>query len=667
MAAHHWPLGEYILARQIGNGEFGIVYEAMHPAHGAVALKLILLSRHDADEKVEAERHGAILQQRFSRTHPHLVPEVFEHRQIDPYYAVAMELVHGESLTTRLGRAPLPARQAADIALSIATFLEKAHRFTTDIDGQPETIVHADLKPAHVLLIPDGSIRVLDFGIAKALAARKAVTTNKWGSMQYASPERVESGHVNEHVDFWSLGVMLFEMVAGYRPYRQYESSPSQLESAIRRQEPRTPLPAAVDPGIAAIVHKLLAPQLEFRYPSAAAIGQDLSAFLAGAPTVAGAEAKRAAQETVRIVPAGRSGAPASAPAAAAPAAVRPVASSSTSVPTEPLPRPDAGAGPLTVPPPLPTSASLATPGMNAGVTPARRSRIRRYAWNAAKVVAALLVISTFAGEAVGMARASRFVETVPALDVSDIATARQTYTSLRDSGMFGFGARRVRGPLRERMVELADRTIHEYRSEEPSPARAEWRQALECLTLAREVSPDDARVQAKWNYVRGRLTWIRAANRRGWNDAIRMLQESARQDPSSPDPYLGLATIYAYSTRDLDGLTSAIADAERRGYRAGRRERAELGDLHKWLADRARARARSLEGDEREEQLRAAADGYEKCVEYFDGLHMGGSDDSLSVCRASLRAVNGERDGFSIGDVVEPLLEKIFPPDVEN
>jgi hypothetical protein len=662
MAAHHWPLGDYILARQIGNGEFGIVYEAMHPRHGAVALKLILLNGHDADEKVEAERHGAILQQRFSRSHPRLVPEVFEHRQIDPYYAVAMELVHGESLTTRLGRAPLPPRQAADIALAIAIFLEKAHRFTTDIDGQPETIVHADLKPAHVLLIPDGSIRVLDFGIAKALAARKAVTTNKWGSMQYASPERVESGHVNEHVDFWSLGVMLFEMVAGYRPYRQYENSPSQLESAIRRQEPRTPLPPDVEPGIAAIVHKLLAPQLEFRYPSAAAIGQDLTAFLAGAPTVAGAEARRAAQETVRIVPA-TSGPRTSAASPASPAAARPAAAPSVSVPTEPLPRPDA----LVVPPPLPVSVTAPAAAVNAAVNRPRRPRAVRYAWNVARVIAALMVISMFAGEAVGMARASRFAETVPALDVSDIATARRTYMSLRDSGMFGIGARRVRGPLRERMIELADRTIHEYRSEEPSLARADWEQALECLTLAREVSPDDERVAAKWNYVRGRLTWIRATNRRGWNDAIRMLQESARQDPSSPDPYLGLATIYAYSTHDLDGLTSAIADAERRGYRAGRRERAELGDLHKWLADRARARARPLQGDEREEQLRAAAAGYEKCIEYFDGLHMGGSDDSLSACRTSLRAVNGDRVGFHIGDVVEPLLEKIFPSDVEN
>src|SRR4029078_6638431 len=88
-------------------------------------------------------------------------------------------------------------------------------------------------------------IRVLDFGIAKALAARTLVTTNKWGSVQYASPERLASdGQVNEHADFWSLGVMLFEMLAGSRPYRSYEHNPALLDRAIRQQAERDTLPA---------------------------------------------------------------------------------------------------------------------------------------------------------------------------------------------------------------------------------------------------------------------------------------------------------------------------------------------------------------------------------------------------------------------------------------
>ena len=227
-----WTLQQYTIGHLIASGHFGVVYQARHTPTGRdVALKLIPLQGQDSDEKVAAERHGAVLQQRFGEVHRDLVPEVFEHQTIVPFYAIAMELVHGRQLTALIEEGPIASRRAAEIAIAIATFLVHAHQFETDIEQQHYAlIVHADLKPDHILLLDDGSIRVLDFGIAKALATRTLVTTNKWGSVQYASPERLQSdGQVNEHVDFWSLGVMLFEMVAGYRPYRSYEHNPSLL------------------------------------------------------------------------------------------------------------------------------------------------------------------------------------------------------------------------------------------------------------------------------------------------------------------------------------------------------------------------------------------------------------------------------------------------------
>src|SRR5690606_34181313 len=124
--------------------------------------------------------------------------------------------------------------------------------------------------------------------------------------------------------------------------------------------------------------------------------------------------------------------------------------------------------------------------------------------------------------------------------------------------------------------------------------ARADWNRALDALTLARDVAPDDNVVLAKWSIVRARLEWIRAKDSAGHDRAIRLLRDAARLDPTTPDPYLGLATIYAYSKHDLPALREAIEQAERRGYRRGRRERAEFGDLHRWLGDRARTRARS-------------------------------------------------------------------------
>jgi serine/threonine-protein kinase len=301
--ALNWTLGCYRIAREIGRGQFGTVYEATDANGRQIALKLVPIHGAD-DEKASAERQGAALQQRFSRICNGLVPEVLDHQRIDPYYLIAMELVIGQPLTNLIKVGRIPADRAATIAAAICHFLLKAHEFSADVDGHSRTtIVHGDLKPAHILLTPDGSIRVLDFGIAKSLAAHKPATTNLWSSIDYASPERLESGRVNEHADFWSLGVILFEMLSGVRPYQHYEHNRSRLETAIRTQEPRLRVPSDVDRGLAAIVDKLLAPQIEHRYQSARQIAEDLQAFLDRTPVVAFAEAVRANQATVRISP----------------------------------------------------------------------------------------------------------------------------------------------------------------------------------------------------------------------------------------------------------------------------------------------------------------------------------------------------------------------------
>ena len=304
-----WELGDYSILRTVDSGKFGIVYWAQHkPTGQQAALKLIPLEGADSDEKVAAERHGAMLQQRFSRTHKGMVPEIFEHQPIAMFYAIAMELVHGQPLTDVIAAGPLPARRAATIALAICRFLEAAHQFETEVEGvHYSLIVHGDLKPDHVLLLDNDEIRVLDFGIAKALAERTLVTTNKWGSIQYASPERLQSdGHVNEQADFWSLGVILFEMVAGFRPYRRYEHNASRLDAAIRRQETPEPLPPDADPVLVAIIRKMLAPQVERRYTSAAA-HRPRSRGVSGrrTDTLAAADAAQASVATVRIAPDG--------------------------------------------------------------------------------------------------------------------------------------------------------------------------------------------------------------------------------------------------------------------------------------------------------------------------------------------------------------------------
>ena len=249
-----WQVGGYATESEkpFDQGSFGTVWRARRVSDDArVALKLVLLTdAADSRERIAAERHGAMLQQRFQQAHG-MVPTVYDFGyDADESLFIAMELVEGGALTDLIKTAPVDPNVAAGYAIRICEFLDKAHSFATTVEGEPyHRLVHADLKPSHLLVGPSGDVKVLDFGIAKALAKTTQVTTNNWGTSAYASPERLEHGHVNEHVDFWSLGVILYEMLAGHRPYPGLERNPSQLERAIRGNAPRAPLPASLPRG----------------------------------------------------------------------------------------------------------------------------------------------------------------------------------------------------------------------------------------------------------------------------------------------------------------------------------------------------------------------------------------------------------------------------------
>ena len=245
-------IGNYVTEgeKPFGHGRFGVVWVARRLTDGArVALKLVLATQSaDSRERLAAERHGAILQQRFELAHA-MVPKVYDFGPDGDDFYIAMELIEGGSLTGLIAGGPTDPRLATEYAIRICDFLDKAHCFATDIEGENyERVVHADLKPDHVLIPTPGEIKVVDFGIAKALARTTQVTTDNWGTVNYASPERLETGRVNEHVDFWSVGVMLHEMLSGRRPYWRIEGHRSQLEHAIRTNAPRESLPPSCPP-----------------------------------------------------------------------------------------------------------------------------------------------------------------------------------------------------------------------------------------------------------------------------------------------------------------------------------------------------------------------------------------------------------------------------------
>ncbi len=243
----------YLILRELGSGGMGSVYEATDlRTGGTVAVKT--LHPHLARDaqfisrlRREAQIAAAIRTRRAVK-----VIDLDEHEGI--HYLV-MEYVTGENLSDRLERVGrLPLDEALAIALDVARALEGAHAVG---------VVHRDLKPQNVRLTEDGEVKVLDFGIARIADQPGITTTNVFtGTPEYCAPERMESqGDVRS--DIYSIGVMLYEMIAGRRPF----TGPTAF-SILRQHEiaPVPPLPFVVPPEVQAVIDRCLAKKPDERY-----------------------------------------------------------------------------------------------------------------------------------------------------------------------------------------------------------------------------------------------------------------------------------------------------------------------------------------------------------------------------------------------------------------
>jgi eukaryotic-like serine/threonine-protein kinase len=675
-----WQVADYqaVASKPFDHGQFGTVWRASRLSDGrAVALKLVL--RANGRDQIDAERHGAILQQQFHRVHG-MVPEIYDYGQDGDDFYIAMELIEGGKLADQIASGPLPPQAAAEHAAWLCGFLDKAHRFATTIEGNPYVaIVHADLKPQHVLFTTSGEKRILDFGIAKALARTTRVTTDNWCTTPYASPERLLTGRVDAHVDLWSLGVMLYEMVVGHRLYPHLEASQSrsQLEHAITTNAPRDSPPRGCPPPLAAIISKLLAPQIERRYSDAAAIKSDLDLFLAGRDPAAIEEyvtvatvrregdirnsefgiwkarlnANASRSSSTGAIPNGNAAIanPGSAMRNWPPRAIS--GSSGGSIPNSRFQIPNSMVPP-TDPLPLPAPAAAA---VAVAVPPAATvtARVRRLGFRrAASVVAAATMVALIATEGVAWVAAERFRAGVAALDSRSLPHLHTGYRAIRALSFFGLGLRvRVDRLLENRLTTLADTVIADYRREEPTLGAADWQQAQNAMQWALELSPRDRTLRARELTCEAHVARHAArsqprgsAVRQMYQSAIDKFRAAAELDPSSYDPYLGITRIAVYGLDDVDQAAAAIGEAEKRGYTSGRRERAQLGDGYLRRADRKRRVARSLSGDRHTSELQESRADYERCVESFDQIvGFARAADNLAYCRHQIDRIDTE------------------------
>jgi serine/threonine-protein kinase len=256
-------LGPYEITAPLGEGGMGVVYRATDPKlKREVAIKVLPEAfAADADRLARFEREAQVLAQLH---HPNIA-SIFGLEESGGVRALVMELAEGEDLADRLRRGPLPLDEALDAARQLVDALEAAHE---------RGIVHRDLKPANIKLTPEGKVKVLDFGLAKALdpPATANSTTDPLrsptlmnsatmtaahgtrigvllGTAAYMSPEQARGQAVDERADIWAFGVVLLEMLTGRAPFTG-DTVSDVLAAVLTREVPWGALPARTPAGV---------------------------------------------------------------------------------------------------------------------------------------------------------------------------------------------------------------------------------------------------------------------------------------------------------------------------------------------------------------------------------------------------------------------------------
>lgn len=296
--------GRYTVIAEIGRGAMGMVYKASDPMiEREVAIKT-LLPNLSADQLEEVR--GRFLREAKSAgrlSHPNIVT-IYDVGEQDGVAYIAMEFLHGKSLQEMLREgAHLSFAQIADLAAQVAEALDHAHGLG---------IVHRDVKPANVMVQPNGRAKLADFGVARVQSSSMTQTGQALGSPKYMSPEQVLGQPADGRADIFSLGVVLYEMLTKKTPFeRPGDTNIFALMHRIAGEPhaPATSLDSSIPPAFDEVLARALAKNPEERYPRAAEMAEalrriaDPSRPQAAAPLAASSPEH---EKTVRMPAAGR-------------------------------------------------------------------------------------------------------------------------------------------------------------------------------------------------------------------------------------------------------------------------------------------------------------------------------------------------------------------------
>ena len=261
--------GRYEILEILGTGGMAVVYKARcHRLNRLVAIK-ILKDEFAGDEEFR-RRFRAEGEAVAMLSHPNIV-QVYDVSTTEDANYMVMELIDGISLKQYMEKKGiLNWKETLHFAMQIAKALEHAHS---------RGIIHRDIKPHNVMVLKNGSVKVMDFGIARVMNKSNTLTKEALGSVHYISPEQAKGGHTDNRSDLYSLSVVMYEMMAGRPPY----DGESAVAVAIQHINGGAPLPSTFNPnipsGLEQIIMKGMSLEVRDRYESATEMLQDMEEF----------------------------------------------------------------------------------------------------------------------------------------------------------------------------------------------------------------------------------------------------------------------------------------------------------------------------------------------------------------------------------------------------
>ena len=266
--------GKYEILSKIGSGGTSIVYKARRLSDGfIVAIKVVRDELEDIDEHERHFRHEAEALAKMSHRN---VRRILAVGQWNGSLYMVTEYIDGKTLKDIIAQnGPLPPKKAVDYALQIAAGMEHAHM---------KNIIHRDIKPQNILVSNDGTVKIVDFGIARVLSPQTTRTMggkDVVGSVHYISPEQARGSHVDSRTDIYSFGVLLYEMFTGRVPFEGDEAVSIAMKHVNQMPEAPQSVNPAISRGINDIILKCMQKDPAKRYQTASELREDLLLYVA--------------------------------------------------------------------------------------------------------------------------------------------------------------------------------------------------------------------------------------------------------------------------------------------------------------------------------------------------------------------------------------------------